>query len=67
MCYNCDCKGHYKADCWRPGGGKEGQGPKQQQWKGGNSQRQTASTATESEAEITMFSPRQTWPALQRN
>lgn len=26
-CYNCDRKGHYKSDCWRPGGGKEGQGP----------------------------------------
>jgi hypothetical protein len=28
-CYNCDRKGHYKADCWRAGGGKEGQGPHQ--------------------------------------
>ncbi|KIK32340.1 hypothetical protein CY34DRAFT_101709, partial [Suillus luteus UH-Slu-Lm8-n1] len=26
-CFNCDRKGHYKTDCWRPGGGKEGQGP----------------------------------------
>src|SRR5882757_11246195 len=28
-CHNCECKGHYKSDCWRKGGGKEGQGPKQ--------------------------------------
>ncbi|THH15142.1 hypothetical protein EUX98_g9511 [Antrodiella citrinella] len=27
-CYNCHKKGHMKADCWSPGGGKEGQGPK---------------------------------------
>jgi hypothetical protein len=28
-CHNCKKKGHYKSDCWAPGGGKEGQGPKQ--------------------------------------
>jgi len=27
-CYNCHRKGHYKADCWKEGGGKAGQGPK---------------------------------------
>ncbi|KAL7284965.1 hypothetical protein ACG7TL_000054 [Trametes sanguinea] len=29
-CFNCKRKGHVKADCWRKGGGKEGQGPKHQ-------------------------------------
>jgi hypothetical protein len=27
-CFNCKKKGHYKSDCWAPGGGKEGKGPK---------------------------------------
>jgi hypothetical protein len=25
--FNCHKKGHYAADCWAKGGGKEGQGP----------------------------------------
>lgn len=49
VCYNCDRKGHYKSDCWRPGGGKEGQGPQQRQRCGGHTQKQTANTATEQE------------------
>ena len=28
-CNNCGKKGHWKRDCWKEGGGKEGQGPKQ--------------------------------------
>ena len=28
-CFNCKKKGHYKSECWAPGGGKEGEGPKQ--------------------------------------
>ena len=48
-CYNCDRKGHYKADCWRSGGGKEGQRPRCGQRRGGNSQKQSANAATEPE------------------
>ena len=29
-CHNCHKKGHMKANCWAKGGGKEGQGPRQQ-------------------------------------
>lgn len=46
VCFNCEQKGHYKTDCWQPGGGKEGQGPNQHQKKG---KRQVATAATESE------------------
>ena len=28
-CFNCKKRGHHKSDCWAPGGGKEGQGPKE--------------------------------------
>ena len=28
-CHNCHKKGPYKSECWAPGGGKEGEGPKQ--------------------------------------
>jgi hypothetical protein len=48
MCYNCDRKGHYKSDCWRPGGGKEGQGPNQRQRRGARTTKHTANTATDS-------------------
>jgi hypothetical protein len=47
-CYNCDRKGHYKSNCWRPGGGKEGQGPNQQRKKGEKGHTETANSAVES-------------------
>jgi hypothetical protein len=48
-CFNCDCKGHYKADCWRPGGGKEGQGPNQKGSKGNHPSKQAANVAMEAD------------------
>ena len=50
-CFNCDRKGHYKADCWRPGGGKEGQGPQQKQKKGARSPKHAANSAKEPQGE----------------
>jgi hypothetical protein len=44
-CYNCNWKGHYKADCWSSGGGKEGQGPKRESHRGTKAQKQIASIA----------------------
>jgi len=45
-CHNCSKHGHVKADCWAPGGGKEGQGPK----KGGGPGSATSTTASASAA-----------------
>src|SRR5258705_1212259 len=45
ICYNCERKGHKKPDCWRPGGGKEGQGPQQGQRKGAQQQKTHANVA----------------------
>jgi hypothetical protein len=45
-CFNCHKIGHTIAECWHPGGGKEGQGPHQKK-KGSPSN--TAATATEDE------------------
>jgi len=38
-CYNCQKKGHIKANCWVKGSGKEGQGPK---WRQGSTQANAA-------------------------
>ena len=32
-CHNCHKKGHFKADCWAKGSGKEGQGPRSKKAK----------------------------------
>jgi hypothetical protein len=47
-CHNCGKPGHFKADCWAPGGGKEGQGPKQ---KG----KDKSVSVAKKEAEETMY------------
>jgi hypothetical protein len=48
MCTNCDRKGHWKSDCWRKGGGKEGQGPRQKKARQ-NKMAATAAAATDSQ------------------
>lgn len=48
-CFNCKNKGHKKADCWAPGGGKEGQGPKRKQ---GASENANTAKAEKTEAWI---------------
>jgi hypothetical protein len=54
-CHNCHKKGHYKSECWAPGGGKEGQGPKQ---KGKaktktDEKKETAAATTETKGKAT--------------
>ena len=50
-CYNCHKKGHYKHDCWLPGGGKEGQGPKQKgKGKQKSDDKEMAAASTEGKA-----------------
>ncbi len=55
-CSNCGRKGHTDKECWRAGGGAEGQGPKQRKKKaatanatdkGGNSKESAATVTTE--------------------
>ena len=50
-CYNCHKKGHYKHDCWLPGRGKEGQGPKQKgKGKQKSDNKEMAAASTEGKA-----------------
>jgi hypothetical protein len=51
-CHNCHKKGHYKSECWAPGGGKEGQGLKQkgkEKSKAEEKKKETASSAAAAE------------------
>src|SRR5260221_49694 len=55
-CFNCNKKGHKKADCWAEGGGKAGQGPKGRGQGGGDGKgkegkgKEAAASAKEVEA-----------------
>jgi len=44
-CYNCKKKGHIKANCWAKGGGKEGQGPRQDKNKSKDKDKDSAAPA----------------------
>jgi hypothetical protein len=46
-CHNCHKKGHYKSECWAPGGGKEGQGPKQKGKGKAKDEKKETAAATE--------------------
>jgi hypothetical protein len=50
-CYNCQGKGHYKANCWSKGGGKEGQAPKRDLRRGASNLKPVASVAAVPEAQ----------------
>ena len=46
VCHNCKRKGHKKVDCWSEGGGKAGQGPRQNaKGKGKGKKSETATVA----------------------
>jgi hypothetical protein len=51
-CFSCGRLRHWKDDCWRPGGRKEGQGPRQQAHKGRRRMKnKTANTAEDTQEE----------------
>jgi gag-polypeptide of LTR copia-type/Pol polyprotein, beta-barrel domain/Zinc knuckle len=64
-CFNCDKPGHYKSECWAPGGGKEGQGPKQKASKAsGSSASVAAMTESQQYAFASAINPSLTAPVL---
>ena len=48
-CFNCKKKGHFKAECWAKGGGKEGQGPRRNRRGQENTLESAASAADKAE------------------
>src|SRR5216683_6975917 len=48
-CFNCKKKGHFKAECWAKGGGKEGQGPRRNRCGQENTLESAASAADKAE------------------
>ncbi|KDR80970.1 hypothetical protein GALMADRAFT_241535, partial [Galerina marginata CBS 339.88] len=50
-CFNCGKRGHFAADCWAEGGGKEGQGPRGRGKAKGSSKEAAAATAKAREEE----------------
>jgi hypothetical protein len=54
-CYNCGGVGHKKPDCWSKGGGKEGQGPRQQKKKSGKSDKADETTVVANEKDDALF------------
>src|ERR1700678_1094444 len=55
-CFNCHKKGHYKANCWAEGGGKEGQGPKMKGKAKGKAKETAAVVVAEEKVEAWMVS-----------
>lgn len=53
VCYNCQKKGHTRADCWGEGGGKAGQGPKRDRSRDNRSGTKQSGRAKKSEGEKT--------------
>ena len=53
-CKNCTHKGHFKEDCWLKGGGKEGQGPRNQKPKR-EKKTESAAVAESLDDELFMF------------
>jgi len=51
-CYNCKKKGHIKANCWAKGGGKEGQGPRQDKNKSKDKDKDSAAPAEDKANDI---------------